>query len=77
MQTNRICRVCGKQVRPWVTICEDCRDERNYYAWIRRFVWRNCSGRKFHCNLVATTPEDANVEVGIQLYIDDYCMPME
>lgn len=34
MQTNRICRVCGKQVRPWVTIYEDCRDERNYYAAI-------------------------------------------
>lgn len=27
-----LCRVCGKQIRPWVTICENCRDERNYYA---------------------------------------------
>lgn len=32
MQTKNICRVCNRQVRPWVTICEDCRDERNYYA---------------------------------------------
>lgn len=32
MQTNRQCRVCGRNIRPWVTICETCRDERNYYA---------------------------------------------
>lgn len=32
MQTIRKCRVCGKDIRPEVTICEDCRDERNYYA---------------------------------------------
>ena len=32
MQTIRKCRVCGKDIRPGVTICEDCRDERNYYA---------------------------------------------
>lgn len=32
MQTNWQCRVCGCNIRPWVTICETCRDERNYYA---------------------------------------------
>lgn len=32
MQTNLKCRVCWRNVRPWVTICESCRDERNYYA---------------------------------------------
>lgn len=32
MQTNWKCRVCGNNIRPWVTICENCRDERNYYA---------------------------------------------
>ena len=32
MFTKNICRVCGKGVRSWVTICENCRDERNYYA---------------------------------------------
>lgn len=34
MQTKNQCRVCGKDIRPWVTICEDCRTERNYYAAI-------------------------------------------
>ena len=34
MLVKNICRVCGKQIRPWVTICEDCRDERNYYSAI-------------------------------------------
>ena len=34
MHTKNICRVCWIQVRPWVTICEQCRDERNYYAAI-------------------------------------------
>ena len=32
MQTNFKCRVCWWNIRPWVTICESCRDERNYYA---------------------------------------------
>ena len=32
MQTINLCRVCKRNIRPWVTICEDCRDERNYYA---------------------------------------------
>lgn len=31
MQTNWKCRVCGNDIRPWVTICESCRDERIYY----------------------------------------------
>lgn len=31
MQTN-LCRVCWKKIRHWITICEDCRTERNYYA---------------------------------------------
>lgn len=34
MQPTGICRVCWRNVRPWVTICENCRDERNYYAAI-------------------------------------------
>lgn len=34
MQTTFKCRVCWKDIRPWVTICEWCRDERNYYAAI-------------------------------------------
>lgn len=34
MQTTWKCRVCWKDIRPWVTICEQCRDERNYYAAI-------------------------------------------
>ena len=34
MHTKNICRVCWRNVRPWVTICEQCRDERNYYAAI-------------------------------------------
>ena len=34
MQTIYICRVCWKNVRPGVTICEKCRDERNYYSAI-------------------------------------------
>lgn len=34
MQTKNLCRVCWRDVRPWVTICEQCRDERNYYAAI-------------------------------------------
>ena len=33
MQTN-LCRVCWKEIRPWITICGDCRDKRNYYAAI-------------------------------------------
>lgn len=32
MQTKNQCRVCGDIVRPWTTICEKCRDERNCYA---------------------------------------------
>lgn len=32
MYTKNICRVCKRNIRPGVTICEDCRDERNYYA---------------------------------------------
>lgn len=31
MLTN-LCRVCWKEIRPGITICESCRDERNYYA---------------------------------------------
>ena len=31
MQPN-LCRVCWKEIRHWITICEDCRTERNYYA---------------------------------------------
>lgn len=31
MQTNWKCRVCGCNIRPWVSICESCRDERIYY----------------------------------------------
>lgn len=31
MQTNNLCRVCWRNIRPWVTICESCRDERIYY----------------------------------------------
>ena len=31
MQTN-LCRVCKKEIRPGITICERCKDERNYYA---------------------------------------------
>lgn len=34
MHTKNICRVCWRNIRPWVTICESCRDERNYYAAI-------------------------------------------
>lgn len=34
MHTSWKCRVCWKDIRPGVTICEDCRDERNYYAAI-------------------------------------------
>ena len=34
MHTKNKCRVCWKDIRPGVTICEDCRDERNYYAAI-------------------------------------------
>lgn len=34
MHTNNLCRVCWRNIRPWVTICENCRDERNYYAAI-------------------------------------------
>ena len=25
------CRVCWKDIRPWVSICESCRNERIYY----------------------------------------------
>lgn len=32
MLVNKVCRVCGKQVRPGVTICESCRNERIYYG---------------------------------------------
>ena len=32
MQTNNLCRVCWRNIRPWVTICEKCRDEKNYYS---------------------------------------------
>lgn len=32
MQTKNQCRVCGDIIRPWTTICERCKDERNYYA---------------------------------------------
>lgn len=31
MHTNNLCRVCWKNIRPGVTICESCRDERIYY----------------------------------------------
>lgn len=31
MQTNNLCRVCWRNIRPGVTICESCRDERIYY----------------------------------------------
>lgn len=31
MHTNNLCRVCWKDIRPGVTICESCRDERIYY----------------------------------------------
>lgn len=31
MQTTGKCRVCWIDIRPWVTICESCRDERIYY----------------------------------------------
>ena len=31
MHTKGICRVCWKDIRPGVTICESCRDERIYY----------------------------------------------
>lgn len=31
MHTKGICRVCWKNIRPGVTICESCRDERIYY----------------------------------------------
>lgn len=34
MHTKNKCRVCWRDIRPWVTICEKCRDERNYYAAI-------------------------------------------
>lgn len=32
MLTKNLCRVCKKEIRFWITICDDCRDERNYYA---------------------------------------------
>ena len=32
MFTKNLCRVCGKEIRLWITICDDCRDKRNYYA---------------------------------------------
>ena len=31
MHTKGICRVCWIKIRPEVTICERCRDERIYY----------------------------------------------
>lgn len=31
MHTNNLCRVCWRNIRPGVTICESCRDERIYY----------------------------------------------
>lgn len=31
MQTDNLCRVCWRNIRPGVTICESCRDERIYY----------------------------------------------
>ena len=34
MLTKNVCKVCGKEIRIWVSICESCRDERNYYAAI-------------------------------------------
>ena len=32
MHTKNLCKVCWRNVRPGVTICESCRNERNYYA---------------------------------------------
>lgn len=32
MLTKNLCRVCNKEIRFWITICDDCRDKRNYYA---------------------------------------------
>lgn len=32
MLDKNLCRVCWTEIRFWITLCEDCRDRRNYYA---------------------------------------------
>lgn len=34
MHTINYCTHCGKQIRFWITLCEECRDIRNYHAAI-------------------------------------------
>lgn len=28
------CYICKKQIRNWITMCNECKDKRNYYAAI-------------------------------------------
>ena len=32
MLAKNLCRVCHKEIRRWISICDKCKNERNYYA---------------------------------------------